>query len=403
MTTTSRPLTPLLAGAPARVVVDLDAIAANAQRLAELADGASVLAVVKADAYGHGLVPVARAAHSAGVQWFGVAQLAEGVTLRQQGITEGRVLSWLHAPGQDYRPAIELGIDLGVPSAQELAEVAAAAKQLGKRARVHLKVDTGLARNGAYGPMWPQLVEAARAAQDAGQVEVVGLMTHFVAADELGNPENDAQIRRFTAANDDLDAAGFELEVRHMSNSAATLTLPKARFDLVRPGIALYGLSPDASLGTGESFGLKPAMSVTANVTVTKRVPAGQGVSYNHTYVTDRETTLADIPLGYADGVPRSASSRADGVGAPVMVAGERRAISGRVCMDQFVVDMGDVPVAAGDEAVLFGRASDGTLGPTATEWADFCGTINYEIVARMGVRLPRAYTGALAKEFGLV
>ena len=397
---TSSPSTPanLLGDAPARVVVDLDAIAHNAARLQELSAPAQVLAVVKADAYGHGLVPTARAAMSAGVTWCGVAQLAEAVTLRQAGVTDGRVLSWLHAPGLNYRPALEHNIDLGVPSAAELREVAATAQAMGRRARVHLKVDTGLARNGAYGPMWPELVEAARTAQATGHIEVVGLMTHFVAADELSNPENERQIERFSAANADLENAGFELEVRHMANSAATLTLPQAHWDLVRPGIALYGLSPDVSLGTSAEHGLKPAMSVTANVTVTKRVPAGQGVSYNHTYVTAQETTLADIPLGYADGVPRAASN-----GAPVLVAGERRTISGRVCMDQFVVDMQDAAVAAGDEAVLFGYAADGTAGPSATEWAEFCGTINYEIVSRMGSRLPRVYTGTLAKEFGLV
>lgn len=396
--TPSEAATPaLLGGAPARVVVDLDAIAHNAERLADFAPGAEVMAIVKADGYGHGLIPTSRAAASAGVRWFGVAQLAEAIRLRQSGI-EGRVLSWLHAPGLDYRPALDLDIDLAAPSASELEEIAAAAAAAGKRARVHLKVDTGLARNGAYGPMWPQLLETAERAQAAGHVEVVGLMTHFVAADELGNPENERQIERFTQAEADAAAAGFELQTRHMANSAATLSLPNSHWDLVRPGIALYGLTPDSAIGTSGSLSLRPAMSVTANVTVTKQVPAGQGVSYNHTYITKQATTLADIPLGYADGVPRAGSN-----GAPVMVAGKLRAVSGRVCMDQFVVDMGDVDVQAGDEAVLFGTAADGTPGPTATEWAQFCDTINYEIVSRMGSRLPRVYTGNLAKEFGLV
>ena len=389
-------MTPLLGVAPARVVVDVDALASNIALLKKAATPADFLAVVKGDAYGHGLIPVAKVAQHCGVSWFGVAQLGEALALRRNGI-EGRVLSWLHAPGSDFAAAIAADIDLGCPSVEELALIVAASRAVGKPARIHLKLDTGMARNGAYGPQWPALVDAAMAAERAGVVRVVGVFTHFVAADEPGNPETDAQLERFRAGVAQLEAAGAQLEVRHAANTAATLTRPDAHFDLVRPGIAMYGLAPSPQMGTSESFGLRPVMSVTANVTVTKRVPAGQGVSYGHTYRTETETTLADIPVGYVDGVSRAASN-----GAPVMVNGHRTQIVGRVCMDQFVVNMGDAPVAAGDEAVLFGRASDGTPGPSADEWAAHIGTINYEVISRMSTRLPRVYIGDLAKELGL-
>lgn len=383
-------------GAQARVVVDLDAIAHNARELERRVGDAQLMAVVKGDGYGHGLVPAARAAVSGGATWIGVAQLFEAITLRQADLN-ARVLCWLLAPGSDFASAIRNDIDLGVASADLLTRVAAAARAEGRVARVHLKIDTGMARNGAYGEQWPALVAAAKQAEADGDVSVVGVFTHFVASDEPENPENDAQIERFTRAVADCEAAGFDLEVRHMANSAAALCNPDAHFDLVRAGLAIYGLSPVPDRASSDELNLKPAMSVTAHVAVTKRVPAGQGVSYNHTYTTTRETTLADIPAGYADGLPRHASSSA-----PVLVNGTRATIAGRVCMDQFVVDMGDAPVKPGDEAVLFGVAADGTPGPTAQEWAQACETISYEIVTRMSTRLPRVYTGELAKKLGL-
>lgn len=383
-------------GAQARVIVDLDAIAHNAGELKRRMGGAQVMAVVKGDAYGHGLVPTARAALRGGATWLGTAQLHEAVALRDAGV-EAPLLCWLLAPGSDFRSAIEHRIDLGISSADMVRDVARAAHAAGQVARVHLKIDTGMARNGAYGAQWPELIDAARSAQDDGDVDVVGLFTHFVCSDEPENPEVRAQIDRFLVAESDCARAGFDLEVRHMANSAAALFVPDARFDLVRTGLALYGLSPAPDLATSQGLGLRPAMSVTAHVAVTKRVPAGQGVSYGHTFVTNRETTLADIPAGYADGVPRHASNKA-----PVMVNGTVGHIAGRVCMDQFVVEMGDAPVKPGDEAVLFGRAADGTEGPTAQDWADAADTISYEIVTRMSTRLPRLYRGDLAAEFGV-
>lgn len=378
---------------PARAVVDLGAIVGNVGVLRERAGSAGVMAVVKADAYGHGLVPSARAALAGGASWLGVAQLPEAMMLRAAGIT-APVLSWLHAPGAGFAAAISEDIDLGVSGTWMLDEVAAAARETGRTARVQLKVDTGLGRNGAYlftptgGPSdWALLVEHARRLESEEAVRVTGLFTHFAVADEPEHPSVLAQQEAFADAVAQAERAGLRPEVRHMSNSAATLTAPSAAWDLVRPGVAVYGLTPAPEVGSSEDFGLVPAMTASASVSVVKRVRAGQGVSYGHTYTTTAPTTLVDIPLGYADGVPRHASGLAE-----VLVAGERRRIAGRVCMDQFVVDVGDLSVAPGDEVVLFGPGTRGE--PTAQDWADAVGTINYEIVTRFGPRVPREYVG---------
>ena len=373
-------------GSPARVTIDLDAIAANVRALKGFAGDAEVMAVVKGDAYGHGLVPSARAAVAGGASWLGVAQMDEAFELRAAGVEEP-VLSWLHAPGTDFDRAIVSGIDIGVPAVWELDAVVEAARRVGRTARVQFKVDTGLARNGAYGADWDALVAAAGPYVAEGAVKVVGVFTHFAFADAPTHPTVLQQQEKFADAVRDCERAGFDLEVRHMSNSAATLTTPQAAWDMVRPGLAVYGLSPVPDLGRPADYGLRAAMTVSANATVVKRIPAGQGVSYAHTYAPDRETTVVDVPIGYVDGVPRSGSNRA-----PVQIGGSSYTISGRVCMDQFVVDVGDAQVSAGDEVVLFG---DGELGvPTAQDWADANDTISYEIVARMSSRLPRVYVG---------
>lgn len=383
----TRPTTELSGGAPARATVDLDAIAGNVATLRRLAGSAEVMAVVKADGYGHGLVPSARAALAGGATWLGVAQLPEALALRAEGV-DARLLSWLHAPGTDFAAAIAADVDLSVSATWAVDEVAAAARRLGRPARIHLKVDTGLGRNGAYGPDWPSLLAAARALEAEGAVRVVGVWSHFAWADAPDHPTVRLQQERFVDAVRDAERAGCDLEVRHLANSAATLTNPSAAFDLVRPGIAVYGLSPVPQLGDPASFGLAEAMTLTANLAVTKRVPAGQGVSYGHQYVTQRDTTLALVPVGYADGIPRNATN----VG-PVSVGGRRHTVSGRVCMDQFVVDVGpDAEVRAGDEVVLFGRGAGGC--PTAEDWAQATGTISYEIVTRIGSRVPRVYVG---------
>ncbi|GGJ99082.1 alanine racemase [Pilimelia anulata] len=363
----------------AEVRVDLAAIRDNVARL-RAGTAAELMAVVKADGYGHGAVPSARAALAGGATWLGVCTLGEAADLRAAGIT-ARVLAWLTAPDADFAPAIAADVDLSASSLEQLAAIAAAAGPAGRPARLHLKADTGLARAGAPAGAWPALVEAAAKHAAAGAVEIVGVWSHLVYADVPDHPTTDRQLAAFRGALDVAERHGVRPPLRHLANSAATLARPDAHFDLVRPGLACYGLSPIPGAG----HGLRPAMTARARVLLTKRVPAGTGVAYGHTYVTDRETTLALLPLGYADGVPRAASNAG-----PVRLAGRVRTIAGRVSMDQIVVDCGDDPVAPGDEATLFGPD-----GPTADDWAAAADTINYEIVARFGSpRVPRTYVG---------
>jgi alanine racemase len=371
----------------ARVTVDLDAISRNVEVLRKHAGSAAVMAVVKADAYGHGLLPSARAALGGGASWLGVAQLSEAMALRDDGI-RAPLLSWLHVPGTDFAGAIAADIDLSVSALWSLAEVADAARGLGRTARIHLKVDTGLGRNGAFGDDWQALLPAARRLEAEGLVRIVGVWSHFVYADEPTHPTVRRQEEQFAQAVRDAERAGCDLEVRHIANSAATLTNPGAAYDLVRPGLAVYGLSPVPSLGDPQSFGLTPAMTLSADLAVTKRVPAGQGVSYGHQYVTSQDTTVALVPIGYADGIPRNATN----VG-PVSVGGTRHTVAGRVCMDQFVIDLGPGSAAqAGDRVTLFGAGESGE--PTAQDWAEVTGTISYEIISRIGSRVPRAHLG---------
>jgi alanine racemase len=364
--------------------VDLGAIRSN---VAALAGGTSaeVMAVVKADGYGHGLVPSARAAVEGGATWLGTALLDEALALRAAGLTEPRVLAWLLGPGEAWGDALQADVDVSVNAEWALAEVVAAARETGVTARVHLKVDSGLNRGGAAVTDWPDLVVAARKAEAEGTVRVVGLWSHLAYADAPGHPTIARQADVFRDAVAHAEAAGIDPEVRHLANSAATLTAPDQHFDLVRPGIAVYGLSPVPDVAGPAQYGLRPAMTLAADLVLVKRVPAGSGVSYGHTYTTDRETTLGLVPLGYADGVPRNASNLA-----PVLAAGRTRTVAGRVCMDQLVLDLGDDPAAAGDEVVLFGTGEDG--GPTAQDWAAATGTISYEIVTRVGPRVPREY-----------
>lgn len=369
----------------AEVRVDLDAIRENVTRLRS-GTSAELMAVVKADGYGHGMLPAARAALDAGASWLGVCTLDEALALRAAGIT-APVLAWLLAPGMPLEKAVTAGVDLGIGGTGPLAEAITAAQAAGRPTRVHLKIDTGLSRGGATAAEWPVLLEAAAKAQADGSVEIIGVWSHLAYADAPGHPTIDRQLRVFREGLELAERHGVNPQLRHLANSAATLTRPDAHFDLVRPGIAVYGLSPL----TGEAFGLRPAMTARARVLLTKRVPAGAGVSYGHTYTTDRETTLAVVPLGYGDGVPRQASNAG-----PVLIGGEIRRVAGRVCMDQIVLDCGDSPVRAGDVAVLFG---DGRRGePSATDWAEAADTIDYEIVTRFGgVRVPRVYDGERA------
>lgn len=357
--------------------IDLAAITHNTRVLRERV-GRPLMAVVKADGYGHGLIPTARAALAGGADALGLTTLDEAREVRSAGI-DARVLSWLHTPGSAFAWAVGNHVELGLSSLEALEEIAGAASG----AVVHLKIDTGLGRAGCPPDAWPALVRRAAELAASGAVRVAGVWSHFAFADAPGHPTVQAQVRNLHAAADVVRAAGLEGFEVHIANSAATLTDPGAWCDLVRPGVSLYGLDPMG--GDPAAFGLRPAMRASARVLMVKDVPAGTGVSYGLTYTTERPTRLAVVPVGYADGIPRAASSRG-----PVAIGGERYQIAGRVCMDQFVVDVGDAEVRAGDEAVLWGDAAYGE--PTAQEWADAAGTIHYEIVARAGGRFVRRH-----------
>jgi alanine racemase len=368
----------------ARAEIDLAALRANVNALRARVGRAEVMAVVKSDAYGHGVVPCARAALAAGASWLGTATPHEALALRAAGF-EGRVLCWLWTPGGPWREAVEAGLDVSVSDMWALREAVAAARAAGRTARVHLKADTGLGRNGCQPADWPELVAAARTAESRGEVKVTGLWSHLACADEPGHPATEAQLGTFRDLVAYAEKAGVDPEVRHLANSAAALTLPETHFDLVRTGIAVYGISPSPELGTSAELGLRPVMTLAASLALVKQVPAGHGVGYGHRYATSADTTLGLVPVGYADGVPRHASGRG-----PVLVGGRRRTIAGRVAMDQFVVDLaGDRP-EPGAEAVLFGPGDRGE--PTAQDWADAADTIAYEIVTRIGTRVPRVY-----------
>ncbi|WP_106351080.1 alanine racemase [Antricoccus suffuscus] len=367
------------------ITVDLAAITHNVATMRERV-GRPLMAVVKANGYGHGMLPVAAAAQRGGADALGVATIEEAVALRDGG-TAGRIVCWLHAPRADYAAAIAHDIEVASSAVWALAEIEAAARTGKTPAKVHLKIDTGLARSGATAEEWPDLVARAATAQRDGLIEVVGVWSHFAYADSPGHPTIAAQRGNFVDAVEVAKSAGLSGFERHLANSAATLNDPDSWFDMVRPGVAIYGLDPVG--GDSRALGLRPAMRVEVPVALTKRVSAGTSVSYGHTYTTDRETTLALIPVGYADGIPRNAS----GVG-PVGIGGVRHTISGRVCMDQFVVDVGDANVQPGDIATLWGDGRGGT--PTAQDWADATDTIHYELVTRIGGRFVTTYVGGV-------
>lgn len=371
----------------AEIVIDLGAFRRNLRRLGELVatevDGPMVMAVVKADGYGHGMIECARAARDVGVPWLGVATQTEALALRAAG-DEGRLLSWLGVPGEDYRAAIDADIDLSASSIAQLDEIVAAAVEVGLVARVHLKVDTGLSRNGVPLSRWTEFVEAAAAHQRADRIDIVGLWSHLACSDEPGHPANDRQVAAFSEAIAVAEAHGLDPEVNHLANSAGALLNPDTWFDMVRFGIAAYGLSPAPAVMTSEDLGLVPVMRVRATLALTKEIGPGDGVSYGHTYVSQSKQHVGLVPLGYGDGVPRHGSSRAE-----VQIGEARGRTLGRVCMDQFVVAV-PASAAAGDEAVLFGSGADGE--PTAQDWAEWCDTISYEIVTRIGGRAARRW-----------
>mgnify|MGYP000471391404 CR=1 FL=1 len=363
----------------AEAIVDLSAIKSNVELLKKTS-GTKLLAVVKADAYGHGLIPVAQAALSAGADYLGVALLEEAVTLREAGIS-APILAWLVQPGSDFAQAIALDIDIAAASLKALSEISLASQQVQKKARVHLEVDTGMTRGGFLAE-WDQL--GAAHVQD---IEIVGVFSHFARADEPAEKQNQDQMARFAEMVAKLEALGFSHLIKHLSNSAATLKNHAAAFDMVRTGIALYGLSPDVTtLGTSSALALRPAMQLRAALYLVKDVPAGTPVGYGASESTSRDTRLGVITMGYADGIPRIARS------AGVWHNGKRAPIIGRVSMDQFVVDLGpDSKAQSGDWVTIFGNGSHGEY--TADDWGAASQSINYEIVTRIGPRVPRIYS----------
>ncbi|MEU6720613.1 alanine racemase [Nonomuraea sp. NPDC046802] len=368
---------------PAQARVDLAAIRHNVALLKERASGAELMGAVKADAYGHGLVPAAEAVLEGGASRLGTAFVSEALALREGGVT-APILAWLITPGEPLDEALRHDIEVSASDVRLLDGIAEAARRTGRTAKVHLEADTGMSRGGAPPAAWPELVARALELRAEEAVEIVGLWSHFACADIPGHPSIAQQLEAFETAlktAEQAGAAGSQV-IRHIANSAAIVTLPAAHYDLVRPGIAMYGLSPIPELG---DFGLRQAMTLVAQAGLVKRVPEGLGVSYAHLYVTERETTLGLVPLGYADGILRHATGRAE-----VLAGGRRRLIAGRVCMDQFMIDMGDDQLSAGEEVVLFGPGDGGE--PTAQEWADNLGTITHEIVTRIGARVPRVY-----------
>ncbi len=369
----------------AEVVVDLGAVRHNVRRLREIVWSSrpgQLMVVVKADGYGHGMVQVGRAAREAGAEWLGVATAAEALALRDAGDV-GRVLCWLSAPGEDLTPLVREAVDITVSSTQHLDDVVRAVAEAEAVARVQLKFDTGLSRNGAPRSAWWDLASAARRAEEDGDILVTGLWSHFACSDEPDHPANAAQEESFARACALAVEAGLRPEVRHLANSAAAILRATSRHDLVRVGIAAYGLSPVPDVLTSEQLGLVPAMTVRGALVLAKDIRPGDGVSYGHTFRAPGPMRVALVPMGYGDGVPRHASSVAE-----VQLEGGRRRVLGRVCMDQFVVE---APGAqAGDEVVLFGPGTGGE--PTAQDWARWCGTISYEIVTRMGGRQTRVW-----------
>ncbi|MEV4637764.1 alanine racemase [Actinoplanes sp. NPDC049548] len=366
--------------AMAEAVVDLDAIAHNCGLLAATAGPAGMMAVVKADGFGHGATEVARTALRHGATWLGVTSVAEALALRAEGLTAPMLL-WLYPPTETFEEVLTAGIDVSVGAVEALEVLADAADRTGTVANVHLKLDTGMSRGGAPAEEWAQLFTWARKFESAGLLRVRALWSHLANAE---NPQASgllAQLREFDEARQAAAAAGIDPPIVHLANSAAALHLPQARFDLLRAGIGLYGIEPVP----GRRFGLRPAMTVRAQVLLTKRVPAGTGVSYGPDFVTDRETTLALVPLGFADGVPRHTSGRAS-----FSIRGVRCPIAGRVSMDQVVLDVGDLPVRAGEWAVMFGPGDAGE--PTVAEWARWADTNPHEILTGIGHRVPRRY-----------
>ncbi|GAA3275997.1 alanine racemase [Paenarthrobacter aurescens] len=371
-----------------QVTVDLSAISENVKALKKRTEAPFFMAVVKGNAYGHGLVEVARTAVEAGADWLGTAQLSEAISLRQAGITVP-ILSWLYLASQTSATileALENDIDVSLGSVSQLEVLAGIAKRLGRPAVVHLELDSGLSRGGARKEDWAELVAQARQAELDGTLRVRGLWTHLAWADVPAHPGNATAVAEFEDAVTEARKAGLNPGLRHVSSSANILDRPEFHFDMVRAGLAIYGLAPADHLNPAD-FGLRPALSVTAPLVMVKKVPAGTGVSYEHQAITYEPRYLGLIPLGYADGIPKGISGRS-----VVNIAGRSVPVIGKVCMDQFMVDLGPDAsgIAVGDTAVLFGDPACGAA--SADHWGAAIGSHGDEIINRIAPRLPRAY-----------
>jgi alanine racemase len=370
--------------ATASAEIDLAAFRSNVAALKEHA-GVPVMVVVKADGYGHGILACAREARAAGAEWLGVATPTEALTLREAGDT-GPMLAWLYGMDEDLTPLVAVDVDVSTQSVEQIGRVISAAAVAERRARVHLKIDTGLSRNGTPAYDWQRVCAAAAEAEHAGALAVVGIWSHFAAADEPGHPSVPLQMEAFQQAYEQARAAGLEPTLRHLSNSAGALVVPQARLDLVRVGIAAYGIDPAPGIAALAGIALQPVMRLRAQLVNVKQIEAGAGVSYGWTWIAEATTTVGLVPLGYGDGIPRHAGNRAW-----VGWSGSRVPVRGRICMDQFVVELGAGRVAqSGEEVIIFGPGDHGE--PTAADWAAWCDTIGYEIVTRIGTRVPRRY-----------
>lgn len=362
-------------------MIDRDAMRHNLDVVRQAVGSTPIMAIVKADGYGHGAVESARTARRAGAAWLGVALPSEALALRAAGDT-GAMLTWLWTPGDaDIADCIAADVDIAVSSLWALDHVVASAQARGRRARVHLKIDTGLSRNGAQWQQWEPLVRATKRAQDAGAVEVVAIWSHFANADRPDDLTVTEQVTALHEAVEIARGAGVDPQFTHIANSAAALTRPEARLGLVRIGIAMFGVSP-MGFGSAETFGLRPAMTLRSEIALVKQLPKGAFVSYGSTWQADERTQVALIPLGYADGIPRAASNRGR-----VDIHGTACPVLGTIAMDQFVVRV-DGRAFAGDPVTVFGD------GLSVDVWAQAADTIGYEIVTRIGSRVPRRYVG---------
>jgi len=367
---------------PTTAIVDLAAIRHNASALR--AGPAALMAVVKADAYGHGAVPVARAAVEAGASHLGVALVEEGVELREGGLTVP-ILTLTEFPPGSEREALRAELTPTLYSRAGTQRLLAASADRRGPARAHVKVDTGMHRVGVAWEDAPAFIESV--ARDG--IAVAGVWTHLASAEDPGDPFTDVQLERFRLVLDRLRAKGIDPGLVHAANSAGRLSRPGSWFDLVRVGLALYGVSPGNALDpAARELALRPALSLRSSVAFAKRLAAGESVSYGQTHRLERAATVATVPVGYADGYPRALSNRAH-----VLIGGRRRRVIGSVTMDQLLADCGENPVDVGDEVILLGRQGEEEI--TAAELAERTGTIAHEIVCRIGVRVPREYVGA--------